>query len=149
MPHRSSEYVDYCTECDEQSTNLCTRCGRFLCDLHKPEENKRCTYCEEHYALVVKEVPFNTEIETAGPLSDFRSMFAWPALFLALPIILWVSNLGTVPLTLSEFLKFAFVFLFIPLWAHYPKIKSSVGKKLIDHKRRNFLKEKVVLQLKN
>ena len=61
MPHRSSKYIDYCTECQEHANDACFRCGRPFCESHRPLNSldERCTYCTEAFSAELKKIGCN------------------------------------------------------------------------------------------
>lgn len=159
MPHRSSEYIDYCTECDEKAAVPCLRCFRLYCDTHTPAQDKRCSYCEEEYSLDLIEKGY---IDYQGKKTVLRmgqlTFSAMTTGFLMFPIIvLFVELFGETDMGgdddsgLLLFLGPGVIAFWIStqVFKIIQACKDKYKEQQIKHVRHEFLTEKFSKQLKD
>lgn len=143
MPHRSSDFIDYCNLCDDKSTSSCLRCGRLFCESHKVGFDKRCLDCEEQYMILVKAKGLSTVM--AGTSDRMLYLGMW---LISIIVYIVTPNTGG-PASSIPYAFYVISFLvacFLPSRYEFKEFAREIaGRK----ERRKFLKETKTLELED
>ena len=145
MPHRISEYIEFCSLCDLESTDSCPRCGRGFCEEHLLDDNMRCGACEEHFSLLLKRKGLLEDIWNKIDPYDINGSYLMVFLATALGMVGFkIGGLLTAFVLAGVLCGIAF-----PPYLHRKKIKKALRKRDIESERKRFLEEKPVLKLES